>query len=244
MMTLQEAIAKATKLIKLSASDNPAEAALAAQRAQEILARYDIDMASLAMDAPSSEPDEAIEDFTSRSPLDQGNARMARWKLMLASRIARANQCRAYQSGATIGIIGRASDVEKVRYLYAMLVREVDRLTERDGKGCGMNYRTEYRIGAVSAIGDKLAEAKAKVAQEMRAENSGAALVRVNNALETIAKKEMAVDQWVQKNMRFHSKTTYSRPNHSAREAGYAAGKSLNIGGSKGSIGQGQKRLK
>lgn len=243
-MTLQEAIAKATKLIKLSESDNAAEAALAAQRAQEILARYDIDRASLSMDGPSNEPDETIENFTSRSPLDQGNARIARWKLMLASKVAKANQCRAYQSGPTIGIIGRASDVEKVRYLYDMLVREIDRLTERDGKGCGMNYRMEYRIGAVSAIGDKLAEAKAKVATEMRAENTGAALVRVNNALETIAKKDADVDAWVRANMRFRTKTTYSRPNHSAREAGYAAGKSLNIGGSNGRIGQGQKRLK
>lgn len=233
MMTQQEAMAKASKLLKLSESSNPNEAALAAQRAQEILTRYKIDATMLSLD--SNEPEEEIGEGDT---LEEGNKQMASWKLSLASHVARANSCRAYQSGASIGIVGRPTDIEKVRYLYAMLSIEIESLTKRDAKGKGRSYATEYRYGVVAAIADKLKEAKAKVEETMRQETVNEnGLVRLNNALARINDRDAAVDAWVRKHMNFRSKATYSRGNASARAAGYAAGQSINMGGRQKRLG-------
>jgi hypothetical protein len=234
MMTPQEAMAKASKLLKLSESSNPNEAALAAQRAQEILTRYKIDATMLSMDSGIETPEEPIG---RGETLEEGRVQIAGWKLRLASKIAFANSCRAYQSGPAIGIIGRPSDIEKVRYLYAMLSIEIEALTKRDAKGKGRSYATEYRYGVVAAIADKLSQAKAKVAETMRQEAANEqGLVRLNKALERLQNKDDAVDAWVRQNMRFRSKTSYSRGNGEARAAGYAAGQSIQLG-------QKQKRL-
>lgn len=243
MMTLQEAIAKVTKLLRLSESSNPHEAALAAQRAQEILTRYDIDRAALSLDG-GSEPDEAIEDFSRRAPLDEGGKSLATWKLSLANTIAKANQSRIYRTGVAVGIVGRPSDVEKVRYLYDYLLREVDRLADRDGKGCGKTWRTQYRFGVVEAITVKLAETRAKVENEMRAEVQGTALVRVNEAIQNIERKDRALDAWVSANLKLRAGPRRPmRANHGAREAGREAGKSITISGARGSIASGNRRL-
>jgi hypothetical protein len=248
-MTLDEAIAKATKLIRLSQSSNPHEAALAAQRAQEILTRYEIDRASLSLDGgeAAAEPDEPIEDFTRKgAPLDDndGKATLPFWKGHLASTIAKANQARVYQIQAQIGIIGRPSDVEKVRYLYAMLVRETDRLAEEHGKGCGRTWRNQFRLGVVDAIAAKLAEAREKVAAEMRGASTGTALVRVNQAIELVRRKDLAVDAWIRSNLRLRTTTRRFKGNEAAREAGREAGKAINISGARGALGSANKQLK
>lgn len=246
-MTLQEAIDRATKLLRLAESDNPHEAALAAQRAQEILTRYEIDRTSINLGGTSEQhtPDEEIENFMNKgAPLDAGLARIARWKGMLASAIAKANQARVYIAGNAIGIVGRASDVEKVRYLYAMLVAETDRLTDRDGKGCGVNWRNQYRLGVVDAVREKLAATHAKVAAEMRAENNGHALVRVNQAIAKLAENDLAVDAWMKANMRLRTSRASGRYNPNARAAGREAGKAINISSARGALGAAGKRLK
>ncbi len=245
-MTLEQAIAKATKLLKLSESSNAHEAALAAQRAQEILARYDIDATALSMDGNGPTIEETINKFEGENAIDSGNSSIARWKIVLASRLASANSCRAYKSGPSIGIIGRPTDVQKVRYLYAVLLFEIERLTDSNAKGMGRSYRAEFRHGVVSAIGDKLREAKQKVAQDMREEAkidaNPNALVRIDNALERMGERDRAVDAWARQNMNFRSSSTSSRHNAEARAAGYSAGQSLNVGGRTGIAG-GMKRL-
>lgn len=243
MMTLDEAIAKATKLLKLSESSNANEAALAAQRAQEILARYNIDAAALAGDESGPVIDEPIADQGER--LEAGGGRLAAWKPMLAQKVARVNSCRVYTCGSDIGIIGRASDVSKVRYLYSTLAHEVDKLTKAHAKGLGRSYAASFRIGVVSAIGEKLEAAQAKVAAEMRAEQTtGAGLVRIDKALARISDRQREVDAWVRNNMRLGTRRSNTRVNGGAREAGYAAGQSINIGGARAALGAGQGRLR
>lgn len=251
MLTLEQAMTKASKLLKLAESSNANEAALAAQRAQEILARYDIDRASLgASDGGDSEPLENIKRFDGENGIDRGNASIARWKLSLASAIGRANSCRVYKSGASIGIVGRKSDVVKVRYFYIMLCEEIDKLTNSKAKGMGRNYRTEFRHGVVSAVSDKLQDAKQKVAQDMRQEaqasGNSAALVSLNRGLERLDQRQRDVDAWCRANMNFRKSPSYRNVNSDARSAGYSAGQSLNVGGNRAraALGVGQKMLK
>lgn len=243
-MTLNDAMAKVSKLLRLSESSNPHEAALAAQRAQEILTRYNIDRAALDLDGSQSEPEEEIENFTDRAPLDEAKARLATWKTILANRLAKANQVAVYVSGSAIGIVGRPSDVEKVRYMYGLLVREVDRLTNRDGKGCGQRWRNSFRLGVVSAIAEKLAQTAAKVAHDMRAESNGAALVRVNQAIEKVEQRGRDVESFVRRNLKLRESSRKVSASFDAHAAGYHAGQSINLGGNaRGALGGSSKRI-
>lgn len=114
-MTLDEAIEKARKLFALAQSDNPHEAAQAAARAQEILARFSIDAAMLETSS-TEEPEEDIRRFN--DPLDTTKNNWATWRLTLASVICKANQAKNFTSGNAMLLIGRPSDVSKVRYIY------------------------------------------------------------------------------------------------------------------------------
>lgn len=240
MLTLEQAMAKASKLLKLSTSSNANEAALAASMAQQILTRYGIDQAALAGDGAPQGPVEPIG--KDHAPLEEGGRRLAGWKAQLAAAIAKANACRAYTSGPSIGIIGRASDVASVRYLYATLALEVERLTQRLAMGQGRTYSNSFRHGVVAAIAEKLAAARAAVAADMRAENSGAALVRIDNALQRVKDADAAVDAWIAANMKMRNATSRLRSNATARAAGYSAGQSVNVGG-RAAIAGGRKLL-
>ncbi len=243
-MTIQEAMAKVTKLLRLSESSEPHEAALAAQRAQEILTRYNIDRAALSLDGTESEPEEEIQNFTDRAPLDEANARLATWKTVLANRLAPANQCAVYVSGSAIGIVGRASDVEKVRYMYALLVRETERLTDRHGKGCGQRWRNSFRYGVVAAIAEKLAQTAAKVASDMRAESTGNALVLVNQAIAKVEQRGRDVESYLRRNLKLRQSSRKVRASSDAHAEGYRAGQTINMGGgARGALGGGNKRI-
>lgn len=242
MMTLEEAIAKATKLLNLSKSSNANEAALAAQRAQEILARYQIDAASLDNEGGAPMPEEPVG---KGDTLDEGGARLATWKPILAQKIATVNACRVYTSGASIGIIGRASDVAKVRYMYGFLSGEVERLAKSLGMGHGRAYATSFRMGAVMAIGESLAAAQARVEREMRDEHlhNPAALVRIDKALAKLSDREREVDAWVRANMKLRSSRRSYSSGGGGFGAGYTAGQSVSVGGARAALGAGSRRL-
>jgi len=134
-MTYEEALQKAVKLLRLSQSSNPNEAALAAGKAQEIIDRYNIE--SVALDMASGDkpqPDEPIKDF-GFDPLDAGTKKISTWSWRLFTVISRGNGCKGYltrNKGGGIAIVGRPSDVQTVRYFYAWLKQEVERLAQRD----------------------------------------------------------------------------------------------------------------
>lgn len=244
-MTREEAIQKVQKLMALAGSDNVHEAAAAAARAQEILRRYEIDAAMLSTAA--AEPEEDIEDFMKKgAPLDGDKyGKAVNWKATLANVISSNHQCKTFTSGGAINIIGQPSLVETVRYIYAMLVEEIDKLTDKNGKGCGRTWRNNYRYGAVAAIREKFEEANVKVAKEIRAENAGNpnALVRVENALTKIEDRKFAVADFVKKNYKLHSRSDSSRGDHGAYNQGKKDGKSINVNSARGALGGGVGKL-
>lgn len=256
-MTREEAIQKAIKLLRLSESSNANEAALAATRAQEILDRYEIDRAALELTgAAPEEPEEPISDFGAKGAYldDDESARYPRWKLSLAGSVARANGCMVYLAhvGYTrgpsawrttakhnLGIVGRPADVEKVRYIFAYLVAETDRLTDRDGTGCGKTWRNNYRLGVVDALRAALAASAKRAADAARADVVGnsQALMVVEQA---IAKREMRnrkLDIWVKANMRLHN-VAGGRIGHDcdARDQGRQAGKEIRLNAARGAL--------
>ena len=244
IMTYDEAVQKATKLLRLATSDNPNEATLAASRAQDIMDRYKLGSLSLNYEANGSVPDEPIKDFES-DPLDAGTRRLASWRWRLFHPIARCNQCDGYVSGyGGIAVVGRPSDVSTVRYLYGWLTREVDRLAERDCRGNGRTYANNYRIGVVETISERLAEQSrltvAEVQREAEAQQSinPMALVRVNQAVATLERRGKEVEQWIKSHLMLSSSSTsHFKADGSAREAGRIAGREVRLKAARAQIG-------
>lgn len=249
-MNHEEAVSKAVRLLKLShSSDSPHEAANAAARAQAIIDRYKLTGLSAESDIPGAarEPEEEIREF--EDPLDYAKSgegkNLSRWKVALASTLAKANQSRIYTSRGikmpSIRIVGRPSDAETIRYMYQYLVNEIERLTKVHAKGNGKTWANNFRLGIVDEIGDRLREQREETLEKMKAETvgtstgqTGMALVRLDKALATLEKQGADVQGWMDKNMRLRKTYARVRTDYGAREAGRQAGKSIQFGGGKG----------
>jgi hypothetical protein len=245
-MNHAEALQKAAKLLRLSTSSNPHEAALALSRAQEIMDRFKLSADAVNGAGSEVHSDEPIANFDF-DPLERAT-KVDRWKTQLSVSIAKANQCRVYLGNGGICLIGRASDVQTVRYMFAWLVREIERLAARDCKGAGRTYWNNFRLGAVESVAKRLRESATETIAAVKSEafQTGGqhALMIVEKSAALMVQRAAEVDEWTKKNMRLRSggshRTTY---NESARDAGRRAGASINLRGSSGRLGSGQGRL-
>lgn len=262
---IQTAIRQVQKLLKLAnhANTSVEESTVAAARAQDLMMRYKIaHLAASEITGDSEAPCEEIINFATKgAPLyDENEGKIARWRSVLACVIARTNGCRvfqsrriniigsAYKSSTTLEIIGRASDVDGVRYLFSYLQNEVDRLTRSHGKGCGRVWCNNFRLGIVEAISTKLKEQEQKTRESLRQEaqaNSSMALVRIDNALTRMDKERNELNQFVNSNLRLRTtQATTIRSDPSAREAGRQAGSKIVISGAKAGLGAGRRGIK
>jgi hypothetical protein len=182
---------KIRKLLALAGSDNVHEAALAAQRAQELMDRWDIE-AGMLDTTSAPEPEETIQGETEMVPRA---GRKVVWKGIMASHLAKANGCKAFwrtePGGVRLVIVGRPSDVQETGYVFALLCKTVDTLARRDCKGLGVTWANSFRLGVVTAVGEKLREARRVVVEDMRREHAGnpLALVRLDQSLAKIDRK-------------------------------------------------------
>lgn len=227
---------RVAKLLRLASSDNPHEATMAAARAHELMARYAIDQATLELEAPE-EGREEIADFSSSDPLDAAAHNFPRWKLTLLSVLCGAHQAVGTlthtPAGKQIGIVGRPSDVAKVRYMYAWLTNEIGELSAFAGKGRGRTWNNNFRVGFVEGLATQLREATARARAEARdAAASSTALVRVENAIEHIDAREREVAAWMKQHrsdwghVRADSRAT---PDFEARFEGRQAGSRFDL---------------
>jgi hypothetical protein len=224
---------KVRKLLRLAESPNANEAALAAAKAQELIDEHNLSAALIGLDGQSSEPDEPFEFFEQKgAPLDERRY-VDQWRWILADEITRLNGCKAYVSKKQINIVGRASDAETVRYLYAYLVSEVEQLCARDGAGCGRVWRNNYRLGVVDTVRRKLNQQRTEFRQQQREiaeQSSSTALMRVNTALERIDRRAIEVSELATTRLRLRSGGGYkSDSNTDAREQGRIAGESIHL---------------
>lgn len=246
-MTQDEALRKAMACLRLAKSSNPNEAALAAAKAQEIIDRYQLDVSSLDYDAQQKKrDDEPIKNFES-DPLDDVEGINVKWAGVLAVHVARNNQCRVYLQdglrGKVLKIIGRASDVSAVRYMYSFLKEEVKRLRKENAAGHSGPYMNQFAHGVVDTIAAKLKQQREATFNAVKAEqaNNNLALVRVNNAVAKIKERMQAVDKFVEENMRFRKSraSTSSYAGMGGREHGRKEGHKVRLGGAKGAVGRG-----
>lgn len=256
-MTQQDAIRKAIACLRLAKSSNAAEAALAASKAQEIIDRFQLDMAGIDLNRDQHAQDdfdnEPIKDFGYEDPLDDVKY-LKPWMLRLASVVARANACRVVYlrtdtfddgrcRGAKIKVIGRPSDVNTVRYLHGYLRAEVVRLCSENCAGNSGTYKRQFNLGVVETIDAKLQQRRKEMHGEMRqqAASNSMALMRVNNAIAKVEKRGQDVSKWMKQTMtlktgRVHG-TARTGEGSGARAHGRKVGEQVRLTSAKGSLG-------
>jgi len=241
-MKYEEALRKAISCLKLAKSTNPAEAALAASKAQEIIDRYQLSVSDLEN---GEEPKENNEPIAEHDPLHHVCQVDTRWSVRLAAAIAKQNSCRVVfhteiSGSAVIRIIGRISDVNAVRYLFGWMEREVRRLTKQECQGRSRKYQVDFRFGVVDTICWKLEEQRRVTVRNVQSEaaNNPMALVRVQNSIAKLEQRGNDVDAWMKAEFtKLRTAQHRKKLDMSARYHGQQAGEKIKLNSAKGALG-------
>jgi hypothetical protein len=221
---------KIRKLLALAASDSVEEAELAMVKAQELMDRYNLNMAEMSQsEAVNIEP--VIED---KDPFYEAG-RIRKWKTRLAHILATHNNCviLTFKSGdrrtpkSSIKIFGRQADIDNTRFLFAYALTQLTKLSVLPCIGSGIAYKDSWYTGAVAGIHEKLKEMKAKV----KAEFSTFAIVKYDSWL-----KE--TNDFIRSKYRVTTAPqTHKSLNSEAYNSGHKAGREIDLG-SKSRLGQ------
>ena len=172
-------IERIRKLLRLSQSANPHEAALAAQRVQQMLSEYNITMDSIGCDA---------ETTSTRQVNRKTRKVLEKWAYALASRTARVFDCKYYHDPNTGGtsFVGVGADPEVCGWMYGYLYKTLLRLASEHMRGPARRLRSakskrearnSFLFGAVDVISSRM------IAQKKVAPVTSDALVPVKDAL-------------------------------------------------------------
>lgn len=153
-------IEKVRKLLRLSRSENPYEAALAAERAQQMLSEYNLTEGMI---------DEKTE--KARQINRKTRKRLEDWAHILASRTADVFDCQYFHDRSTgeTSFVGVGADPEVCGWMYGYLYKTLLRLASEHLRGHARRLwaakskreaRKSFLLGAVSTIGHRMAEQK------------------------------------------------------------------------------------
>jgi hypothetical protein len=190
-------LSRVRKLLALAESPNVHEAAAAAAAAQALIARHRL--AGLLR----AEAEDPITDGR-EAPLET-TRRLRKWKIALASGLARANGCVAYTAEhadqTLLLLAGRAADRDAVQEIWKWLVQRLELLSATHGAGKSRAWHEAFRIGAAEAVVARLAHTNEQEQQAIPVE----ALVRVEHAL---ADRNAAVDAFTANALRLKAGRT------------------------------------
>jgi hypothetical protein len=173
---MQSMIEKIKKLLALSQSSNANEAAVAAAAAQRLMAQHQIAEAELGGEVEEKAAKEVDPLFEAKT--------LPGWLNMLSAGLCRQNSVFVWVHKRADGksyvcICGRPSDVANVRFLFAYLRSEIERLVQVECRGKGRSIMDSYRKGAVVGAIEAMDAAR----EEVRAQATGAALLKVDGRL-------------------------------------------------------------
>lgn len=243
-MNIDKVLDRCKKLSRLADSQNEHEAAAAAAQLQKLMLQYEIDFAQVA--EVDDTPKEAIED-ASILESDCDPRRRATWRGSLATVLARSVGARCFYMGADIRVFGRASQIAKVRYMFAALSREIDRLADEKWDEVkswthehGKRFKNGFRRGAVSAIAMRLEDRNKMIHDRiLTAENES-----VSKALTVIQTGDAEVaSEYKRFSKGFRTARSAPVTSYSGWEAGRKAGASMSINESAGSLGRKKDRI-
>jgi hypothetical protein len=219
-MSISNIIEKVKKLLALSQSSNAHEAAAAAAKANALIDEYRLSVGQLQ---DTSNEDPLTHDQS--EPLLQADRAM-RWRKTLAQALTKHYGCYIWNNTARrtvyYVVAGRKSDVEVLRYMFAYISLECERITQNQAKGRGRTFAESYRRGFVDGV---LSQLQASRATAVKASSDPMALVKLDDR----AKDAEAL---VKGNVRLEKgkKASYSRTDANAFYSGQSAGKALHLG--------------
>lgn len=168
MSASDEVLDRITKLLSLSRGSSGPEAELAAERAAELMAKYEVEAAEVEAHTDFGKPPPVergrLDDLDDRPPARSFQG----WKGALAKAIATSLNGvvlkQPYRDGThTILMFGPQNSVRAGRYVFMMLVKELERLVrvflrETGGRGPQGNA---YLWGAVTRLRERLSVGRA-----------------------------------------------------------------------------------
>lgn len=248
-----EALSKVRKLMAMTTDRGctEAEAAAAAGLAAKIMMAHDIEAAQIELEDSKPVDRGPIEIWD--DPLDTTGGRLEKWKSRLAVAIAHRFGCEIthnYQGG--LKIIGRAQNVQTVRYIYAYAAREIARLTHEKARGNGRVWVRNYRLGLIDAVRDAIMKeqesARREALEAARRSTNANALVLVQSALtktDPVHEYNNVKSFLRSKGYRYTSTHSSAQSDYSAREAGRRDGANIYRGGGAArQLSAGRKELK
>jgi len=174
-MDINEVQKKLQKLLALATSPNEHEAALAMERAAEIAAKYDLDLALI--EEGQVGPKMSINEMNGTT---RKYSKYTAWEATLCNSIAYAFECRVVvlrdNNPWKYAILGRESDVELVSY-FQIFLRDQIRALGYANYSVSVNERTTYFAGAVHIVGKRLNNQFKKKKAEAIVEATGKDLV-------------------------------------------------------------------
>jgi hypothetical protein len=234
-------IEKINQLRALSRSSNINEATAAALAADKLIAKYRISEAELQLS-------NNLTDFPVKCDPDTlyESGRVIPWKRDLAASLANHYGCFIFNdvthsnSGRKISryrLVGIETDIAIVRYMFAWLVTEIERLSRSHCVSKGSVYANSYCQGVVFGIKTQLD--KLKKEQRFSANQNGHTSTALQCLDNRVTKAESVAR--MQYKLRTVNPTTHSKINIRAYNLGIERGKSIHLGKV---IGENYKMLK
>lgn len=212
---------KINKLLALANSPNENEAALAAEKATELLTKYNLTIADLG---PGEE-----EDVTTGTV--ETTRRYVAWKMLILAGIATANGCRAMRSknNGNMTLIGMQTNITVSQRLYEYLTKAVERLAKRH-KGKGRAFLHAFRVGCATRLRHRLEKRRKDMEQEGIAGNSESSPTPAIVVRSMFEKNDLAIEEYLI-NEGFKVKTQRAEQVSSEQGyfSGYKAGDRINL---------------
>ncbi len=220
-MVNQNLLEKINKLLALTNSPNENEAALAAEKATELLTKYNLTLADLG---PEEEEDVTAETVETTS-------RYVTWKMLILAGIATANGCRAMRSksNGNMTLIGMQTNITVSQRLYEYLTKAVERLAKRH-KGKGRAFLHAFRVGCATRLRHRLEQLRKDMEEEGIAGNSESSATPGIVVRSMFEKNDLAIEEYLN-NEGFKVKTQRAEKISSQQGyfSGYQAGDRINI---------------
>jgi hypothetical protein len=175
-------VEKVRKLLALSESPNEHEAALAAEKAQDLMLRHGIDMAQVAISKGATTI--GIDDARVEAKLDP-------WRRQLAASIAKSMGGRVvftrnYATASVMSFFGPAGTAQSIAALYHHLeaqlvtISAIATANRAEKRVHGRTYRASFLLGAVDRLDWRLSRHRT----ELTTEANSRALVIIGSAVD------------------------------------------------------------
>lgn len=207
-MTVEEKIIeRVRKLLALSTSSNPNEAANAAAKAQELLQQYNLELSQVQAN------EQRGPEYIKSGAVLGGKQK---WRHILLEVLCSHNFCKSfyYQGTPRAVIVGEKHNIEVVEYLYEHLLHELPLMASAAYKQSGsvahpVTWKDAFYIGATRSISERMHEERARFEQES------------NNTRTLIVLKDKELQQAVQQ---FFPNTARARAKRVRSVEGYVEG--------------------